>query len=130
MKPLLERREGRRLEMVSLRPSRLSLDDKQNLILWWWPPDRLYFLHTVGAQGVKTHAVLCVVEVFANLCLQEDYILSREKTLEQPVLLPLAEAHQDVMHFCSPAIIGNIVSDHIAGGPSPSQCFPFHVSPT
>jgi len=93
-------------------------------------PDRLYFLHTVRAQGVKTHAVLCVVEVFANLCLQEDYILSREKTLEQPVLLPLAEAHQDVMHFCSPAIIGNIVSDHIAGGPSPSQCFPFHVSPT
>ena len=116
--------------MLSLRPSRLSLYDKQDLILWWWPPDRLYFLHTVRAQGVKTHAVLCVDEVFANLCLQEDHILSREKALEQRVLCPLAESHQDVMHFCSPAVIGDVVRDDVAGGLSPSQCFPFHVSPT
>ena len=60
---LLEPCEARSVEQSLLRASRLRLDDEQELILWWWSTDRFDFRHTVGAEGVKTHAVLCIDEI-------------------------------------------------------------------
>src|SRR5258706_15613930 len=64
---LLEPCERRRSAMASLRLSRLSLYHEEYLILWRGITTFFYFLHTVRAQGVKTHAVLCVDEVFTKL---------------------------------------------------------------
>src|SRR2546425_7075362 len=81
-KYLLEPCERRRSEGSSLRLSRLSLYDEEDLLLWRRIANGFDFRHTGGAEGVKTHTVLRIDEIFAQLCLQEDHILSREKTLE------------------------------------------------
>ncbi len=56
--PLVECREGRRSETSSLRPSRLSLDDKHQHLLWGCFSDRFHLAHTVGTQRIEAYAVL------------------------------------------------------------------------
>jgi len=58
VKPLLESREARCLEMPSLRASRLSLDNEEDGFLRWESANRLDFCHTVCAEGIKTDTVL------------------------------------------------------------------------
>ncbi len=62
VKPLLECREARCLEMSSLRASRLSLDNKEDRLLWWKSANRLDFRHTVRTEGIKTDTVLRRIE--------------------------------------------------------------------
>src|SRR5207244_2599667 len=57
-------------------------------------PDRFDFLHTGRAQGIQTHSVLDREEMFIQLCLQEDDLLSAQKTLEERLLPPLAKAYR------------------------------------
>src|SRR6266446_6120786 len=83
--PLLEPCERRRSERSSLRLSRLSLYDEEDLLLWRRIANGFYFRHTGGAEGVKTHAVLCVDEVFTQLGLQEDHLLSAHTDLHSNV---------------------------------------------
>ena len=64
--PLLETCERRRSAMSSLSLSRLSLDYEEDIILWRRIPDGFDFRDTVGAQGIKSHAVLCVDEIFTK----------------------------------------------------------------
>lgn len=58
VKLLLEQREARCLEMSPLRPSRLSLDNEENCLLWGKSTNRLDFRHTVCTKGIKTDTVL------------------------------------------------------------------------
>ncbi len=50
----------------SLRLSRLSLYDKENLIFWRRISDGFYFRHAVRTEGIKTHAVLSIDKIFVK----------------------------------------------------------------
>src|SRR5947209_6990711 len=63
LKPLLEKREGRRSASSSPCPSRLSLDDEEDLVLWRRITDGFYFLHTVRTQGIEPRTVLLLHQV-------------------------------------------------------------------
>ena len=67
LKPLLESREARCLEMSSLRASRLSLNNEEDGFLRWEPANRLDFRYTVRAKGIKTHTVLGRIKIGIKL---------------------------------------------------------------
>ncbi len=64
LKPLLACCEGSSLEIPSLRPSRQSLYNKKDVVLRRGITDGFYFRDTVRAEGIKSHAVLRIDEVF------------------------------------------------------------------
>ncbi len=50
----------------SLRLSRLSLNDKKNLIPWRRITNSFYFRHAVRTEGIKTHTVLRIDKIFVK----------------------------------------------------------------
>ena len=64
---LLEPRERRRSEKSSLRLSRLSLDDKEQCILWRGIAYCLDFFYAIGTEGIKAHTVLGSDKIITQL---------------------------------------------------------------
>ena len=51
------------------RAQLISLDDEDVIVARQWPTHRLYLAHTIGTQGIESHAVFSSHEVFGELCL-------------------------------------------------------------
>ncbi len=102
------------MAIPSLRASRLSLHDKEEIVFWRGAANGFHFRDTGRAEGIKPHAILRLAEICIQFGLQQDQVLSAEKTFEERVLRPFAKTQQNLVDFSPPAIIGNIVGDDVA----------------
>ena len=114
LRPLLEQCERLRSARGGFPLSRLSLDEEEQVIFGWGIADGFDLLHTGGAERVKPHTVPRMIEVFAQLCLEQEEIFAREKTLKQGILRPLAVSEQDFVNPGVPLIVRDVIGGDIA----------------
>jgi len=100
---------------TATRAQCLSLYDVEECFGRGWSAYGVHLLDTVRAQGIKAYTVLSLDQVYCEFGSQEDQLFARQEALEQGILRPFAKAHQNLVDFCAPAIIRNVVCDDIAG---------------
>jgi len=80
------------LSIVRTPTSREQLDNEDDILGGRLSTHRFHFVETCGTQGIKTHTVLCLFNVFCQLRFEQHELFLGEKTFEKGVLRPGAEA--------------------------------------
>jgi hypothetical protein len=91
----------------------ISLEQEEKIVTWHWPTNRLYFAHTIRAEGIEVHAVLFHYQMPGKLVLEQDEIMPAQKTFKERILRPLSKPQEHFMNFGASLVVGNIISNHI-----------------